>query len=33
MSLILQVGEINEMTKPPAKFPKCHNFKVDNIPA
>lgn len=33
MGLVLQVGEVDEMAKPPHGFPKCNNFEpsVDEI--
>ena len=31
MSLILQVGEIDQMVKPPKDFPKCSNYNVNKI--
>ncbi|XP_070495178.1 uncharacterized protein [Chironomus tepperi] len=31
MSLILQVGELNQMVKPPKDFPKCSNYQVSKI--
>lgn len=27
MGLVLQVGELNQMVRPPKNFPKCNNFK------
>lgn len=27
MGLVLQVGEIDQMVKPPAGFPRCYNFQ------
>ena len=29
MSFVVQVGEIEDMVKPPKNFPKCGNFKMD----
>jgi hypothetical protein len=29
MGLVLQVGESDDMVKPPKNFPKCNNFKPD----
>jgi hypothetical protein len=29
MGLVLQVGEPDQMVKPPVNFPMCNNFKPD----
>jgi hypothetical protein len=29
MGLILQVGELNEMVKPPKNFNKCNSYEPD----
>ena len=31
MSFILQVGEVNEMPRPPEKFAKCNNFMPNHM--
>jgi hypothetical protein len=29
MGMVLQVGEIDEMIKPPPNFPRCGNYQPD----
>lgn len=31
MALIVQVGELSEMPKPPERFPRCHPYLPNSI--